>query len=143
MEITVLVQRIRFECISHRFNEFLEISVVTDGDKGLHVELQTERRRKTDVRARGEIQRAALQFAVDVVFRRLSINVFFYQRYPLCIVNRIRISGTEGYLDIRCNADAQIERHMVVIGMSIVSPREDRIQVKPNPLAAVGREPCE
>jgi hypothetical protein len=57
MEVAVLVQRIRFEPIRPRLNQLLEVGILPNGDKGLHVELKAQRRGKADVRTGSEVKR--------------------------------------------------------------------------------------
>ena len=45
MEVTVLVQRIRFELIRLRFDQLLETRIVSNGDERLDVELKAQRLR--------------------------------------------------------------------------------------------------
>ena len=83
MEISVLVQRIRFELIRFRFNQFLEVSIVPDGNEGLHVELKAQCRCETNVCAGGKVQGSVFEFAIDVTFLGLPIVLFVQPASPI------------------------------------------------------------
>ena len=57
MEIRVSLQWIRFELIRPRFNQFLEIGIVADGNERLYIELKAQCRGETNVRTGGEVKR--------------------------------------------------------------------------------------
>ena len=109
MKVAILVQHIRFKLIRLGFNQLLEIYIIPNRNEGLHVELETQRRGKTNVRTCCKIQGATYEPSINVVFFDRPIKVLLNLFNPLCIVNLITIHRSQVQLDIACRTDTDAE----------------------------------
>ena len=105
MEVPVFIEWIRFELIRLGFDQLLEVSIVPNGDKGLHIELKAQRWGKTDVRSRCEVQGSAFEFAIGVVFFEVLFNLL----YPLCLFYPIAVTWSDAKLNVGRGTNTEVE----------------------------------
>ena len=94
MEVSVFVQGIRLELIEFWLNQLFEVGVVSDGNKGLHVELETHRWCKTDICAGREVEGAIFEFSVTT--EMATESMLFSEISPLRLYMRRNNSDPPG-----------------------------------------------